>query len=368
MTWPGAAASSAAVSRSGRLGGAGVADGAGQVGADQPVADRRASWPARRWRGRAVPAMATWSTWSAASPAVFSASSHAACAERARSGSRRSAPPTPSSGRRPGVRQRSRNSSVAQPPPRSSASSGPSPSSPTSERGGAVAAGGLVGAAGQAGAEVGARPRGGRRRPLSAARSAPTAERTDADGVEGADVGGRAAGRRGPRWRWSCRRRPAPTVENHERVRGRRPARGRSARAGRLDAHRGGVLVVAGDGAGALAAAAAGHRGDRAAVEPPVGQVRGGADDPACAHAAKGTRESDGSSHSRVRSAHAPRRRRQRRRRRRRQAARRRARARPRADAGAPLRHPAARPARAPTSSRSRTRRAATSAAARCRR
>ena len=54
------------------------------------------------------------------------------------------------------MRQRSRNSSVARPPPMSSASTGPSSLVADEQRGGAVAAGGLVGPAGQPGAEVGA--------------------------------------------------------------------------------------------------------------------------------------------------------------------------------------------------------------------
>jgi hypothetical protein len=55
-----------------------------------------------------------------------------------------------------------------------------------------------------------------------------------------------------------------------QRVRGQaaeRPERG----ACRLDAERGGVLVVARDGAGARAPAGAGNGRDRGAVEPPVG-------------------------------------------------------------------------------------------------
>ena len=60
-----------------------------------------------------------------------------------------------------------------------SATTGPAPSSPDEQGGGGVAAGGFVGAAGQAAADVGGRSRARGRRPARPARSAPSADRTD---------------------------------------------------------------------------------------------------------------------------------------------------------------------------------------------
>ena len=57
---------------------------------------------------------------------------------------------------------------------------------------------------------------------------------------------------------------------------------------GRLHAHRRGVLVVRGDGAGALGPTAPGDGGDGGPVEAPVRQVGAGPDDPPSSHATEG--------------------------------------------------------------------------------
>ncbi len=241
------------------------------------------------------------------------------------------------------------------------------------ERGGTVAEGGLVGPSGQPRSQVGAHhevgaptAQRGVERPHRRAHRTVGVERADV-GTEpqrGVDGGGVGLVGVGGRHRGEPDRVRRHTVE--------RPERGPC----RLDAHRGGVLVVARDGAGALAPAASGHRGDGAAIEPAVRQVRGRADDPASSHAVRLRRDLTGrhiavgfapgvtngvaaaqrcpgrsptslaARSVRHRGHHARSLRldvANARRGRRRKAARRRARAGPGADAGPPLRHPAAR-------------------------
>ncbi len=93
---------------------------------------RTPSLRARALTARAcMPVTATWSTWSALTPAAFSADSHAS----APSGTYRVSPNRSSQTferRSPAVRHRSRNSSLTEAPPRYSAITGvPGASSPT---------------------------------------------------------------------------------------------------------------------------------------------------------------------------------------------------------------------------------------------
>ena len=128
----------------------------------------------------------------------------------------------------------------------------------------------LVGAAGQAGADVGQDDAASA---LGAARRArrPTPERTDADRRRRRRRPGRGRGRRGSRWRWSCR----GTAGRSWRRRPRRPPGPCVAQRGpgRLDAHRRGVLVVGGHGAGALAAGGPERLADAGPVQTPVRDV-----------------------------------------------------------------------------------------------
>ena len=80
MTWPGSAASSAAVSRKAGLGGAGVADRRGEVG-DEPVAHAELLGQPPRWRGRGCRRWRRGRPGRRPDPRSSSASSHAACAE-----------------------------------------------------------------------------------------------------------------------------------------------------------------------------------------------------------------------------------------------------------------------------------------------
>ena len=142
--------------------------------------------------------------------------------------------------------------------------------------GGGVATGGLVGTAGQAGADVGGDHQGGRATGEGGAQGGYA--RTDGAAEVRSDHVAREA-------QGGVDRGGVGLVDI------RRGHRGEPQRAGagaghpqgascRLHPEGGGVLVVGRDRARALAAARAGHRGDGAAVESTVGQVGPVADDP----------------------------------------------------------------------------------------
>jgi hypothetical protein len=158
-----------------------------------------------------------------------------------------------------------------------------------------VAAGRLVGAAREPGAHVGrhdqGRPRAGQARPQRTHGRPDRAVGVEGRhrgvepqrGVDGGGVGLVGVGRGDGR--------------EPQGGRARRAGRAPQGDAGRLDAHRRGVLVVGRHGASALAAPGARHRTDLTAVEPPVGQVDAVAQDPSARHAIQATAESDGSSY-----------------------------------------------------------------------
>ena len=181
--------------------------------------------------------------------------------------------------------------------PTSSASSGPSSPSPTTQRGGARRPRSpRRREPGQARAHVGGHDeRGLAGRPARpAARRRPSGRRRHVVRRARRPAG---AARRGRRWRWSCRgtagRRSRTTAT------GGSPRRGRRRRARRAASTPMVVVSSSYDGhrAGALAAAGAGHGPDLGPVEPAVGKVGAVAQDPPGGHADQATARSDGSSH-----------------------------------------------------------------------
>ena len=210
------------------------------------------------WPARGCPATMSVSTWSAVDAGVGEGVGERLPGRAATYGSRRTSPPTASSAGRPacasgrgtrrwrcpsraarrGPGRRRRRRRAARPPASPPAASSALPGRPV--RMSAV----TTSAAGRRPAR-----RGGRRRPSGPRRRSRRRSRRRA-----------AAARRGWRWRWSCRRRPGSTVENQSAPGRTSVARQRPP--GRLDAEGGRVLVVGGDGPGALATTGSGHRGD----------------------------------------------------------------------------------------------------------
>ena len=176
----------------------------------------------------------------------------------------------------PGVRQRSTNSSVAAARPMCSARRAPSSPSPDEEGGGAVPSGRFVAAAGQPGAHVGrdhehrvrsgeCDAKGAHGRTLCPAEVEGGHVVVEAQrGVDGGGIGLVDVGRRDGR-------------EPQRVGRLRRAAQGQP---GRLEPHRGRVLVVRGDAARPLAAAGADERSDGRPVEPADGDIGAGGEDP----------------------------------------------------------------------------------------
>ena len=227
MIWPGSARSSTSASSSAAWAAPVLPIDRGEVVGERlgPGADGRG-----RRAGTARPCRPVTITWSRSSAVEAGRLQRVGRRPRrpaARRRARRSAPPTGARPRRPGVRQRSRNSPVAVPPPMVSAMT-PGPS-PNSEGRGRVAAVRLVGAAGQAGADVAQHGQAAaRRRPgvhaTTFERTEPTrvvgagrgrqAERgVDGGGVRLVEVGGRGRGRR------SGRGRPAPAGAERRAIR-----------------------------------------------------------------------------------------------------------------------------------------------------
>ena len=180
----------------------------------------------------------------------------------------------------PGVRHRSRNSSVTEAPPRCSASTGASSCRrrraarrrrrrPRARR---RSPAGRCGVGRPRPARARTRQRGAQRadaradraRAVERGRVAIEAQRGVDDGGVGLVEVGRRRGREPRRCEAAC---------------GRRSPSG-AAPAGRLDAHGRGVLVVGGDRAGALAGVGAGRLADGAALQPVVRHVAGESQDP----------------------------------------------------------------------------------------
>ena len=236
----------------------------------------RAAWPARRRRGHGD-RDGDGAHLLGVEPGVLQRRVPRRHRPAPRSAARRSAPPTRGSRSSPGTRQRSRNSRVAEAPPRYSAITGPLRSSPTSNAAPASPPppssgepAGPVRTSPASTSTAGSVERSADRRAAAAPRRPPRRRRRPSRRR-------RVAARRGRSWRSSSPRRwatwwrtTAPRATAPPRASTRRPASTAMVRR---------VLVVGGDRPGALAPVAAQHLGDRRSLEPPVRQVTGDTDD-----------------------------------------------------------------------------------------